>query len=175
MAANAKTLYGATLDEIVENLALKPSPATTERFQPMFTSLLTKLKTHCVSGTISAAPFKSDPSFTKTALREVSDEHHKRPEHLLARGSDGGSGDDARGGGRGKGPGAKTTGPKFKPTKGTPCRKVSIADNNNVCSHGHFTCDCSHRKSNAAAAQKKRDAAWAEENKAQTRKLKEIV
>jgi len=59
MAADAKTLYGATLDDIVENLALKPSAATTERFQPMFTSLLTKLKTHRVSGTISAAPVKS--------------------------------------------------------------------------------------------------------------------
>jgi len=171
MAADGKTLCGATLDDIVENLALEPSPAKTESFQPMFTSLLTKLKAHRVSGTISAAPV----SFNKTAFRHVSNEHNKRPERLLARGSDGGSGDDARGGGRGKGPGAKTTGPKFKPTKGTPCRKVSIADNNNVCSHGHFTCDCSHRKSNAAAAQKKRDAAWAEENKAQTRKLKEIV
>jgi len=68
MAADAKTLYGATLDDIIQNLALKPSPATTERFQPRFTSLLTKLKTHRVLGTISAAPVKSDPSFTKTAL-----------------------------------------------------------------------------------------------------------
>ena len=33
MTADAKTLYGATSDDIVENLALKPSPATTERFQ----------------------------------------------------------------------------------------------------------------------------------------------
>jgi len=48
---------------------------------------------------------------------------------LLARGSDGGSGGDARGGGRGKGRGAKTTGPEFKPAKGTPGRKVFIADN----------------------------------------------
>jgi len=102
MAADAKTLYRATLDHIVETLALKPSPTTKERFQTMFTSLLTMLKTHHVSGTISAAPVKSDPSFTKTALRQVSDEHHKRPERLLARGNDGGSGVNARGGGRGK-------------------------------------------------------------------------
>jgi len=52
MTTDAKTLYGATLDDIVEKLALKPSPATTERFQPMFTSLLTKLKTPRVSGTM---------------------------------------------------------------------------------------------------------------------------
>ena len=178
MAADVKTLYGATLEDIVENLALKPSPATTERLQSMFTSLLTKLKTHRVSGTIPAAPVKSDPSFTKTALRQVSDEHHKRPERLLARGSDGSSGGDARGGGRGKGSGAKTTVPKFKPAKGTPGKKVFIADNDTVCescdSHGHFARDCPHRKPNAVAAQKKHDAEWAEKNKAQTRELKEI-
>jgi len=178
MTTDAKTLYGATLDDIVEKLALKPSPATTERFQPMFTSLLTKLKTPRVSGTIPAAPVKSDPSFTKTTLRQVSDEHHKRPERLLAHGSDNGSGDNARGGGRGKGHGAKTTGPKFKPDTGTPGRKVFIADNDTVCescdSHGHFARDCPHRKPNAVAAQKKRDAAWAEKNKAQTRELKKI-
>jgi len=71
--------------------------------------------------------------------------------------------------------GAKTTGPKYKPTKGTPGRKVFIADNNTVCgscdSQGHFARDCLHRKPNAVAAQKKRDAAWAEKNKAQTREL----
>jgi len=128
-----------------------------------------------VSGTISTAPVKSDPSFTETALRQVSDEHHKGPERLLARDNDGGSGGDARGGGRGKGRGTKTTGPKFKPAPG---RKVPITDNNNVCescdSHGHFARDCPHRKPNAVAAQKKRDAAWAEMNKAQTCELKEI-
>jgi len=127
-----------------------------------------------VSETISAAPVKSDPSFIKSALRRVSDEHHKRPERLLARGSDGGSGGDARAGGRGRGRGAKTTGHKFKPAKGTPGRKVPIADNNTVCgssdSHGH----CLHRKPNTVAAQKKRDAAWAEKNKAQTHELEEI-
>jgi len=178
VAADAKTLYGATLDNIVENLALKPTPATTERFQPMFTSLLTKLKTHHVSGSISAAPVKSDPSLTKAALRQVSDEHHKRPERLLSRGGDSGSGGNVRAGGRGKGRGAKTTGPKFKPAKGTLGQKVLIVDKNTVCescdSHGHFACDCPHRKSNAFAAQKKRDAAWAEKNKAQTHDLKEI-
>jgi len=70
------------LDDIIENLALKPSPATTERVQTMFTSLLTQLKTHRVSETISTAPVRSDPSFTETALRQVSDEHHKRPERF---------------------------------------------------------------------------------------------
>jgi len=161
MAADVKTLYGA-IDDIVETQALKPSPVTTERFQPMFTSLLTKLKTHRVSGTICAAPIKSGPPFTKTALRQVSDEYHKRPERLIARGSDGRSGGDARGGGRGKGHGAKTSVPKCKPAKVTPGRKVFIADKNTVCescdSHGHFARDCPHRKPNAVAAQKKRDA-----------------
>jgi len=97
----------------------------------------------------------------------------------MARGSDGGSGGDARGGGRGKGRGAKTTGPKFKPAKGTPGRKVFIADNNTVCescdSHGNFARDCPHRKPNAVATQKKRDVAWAEKNKAQTRELSSNV
>jgi len=65
-------------------------------------------------------PVKSDTSFTETALRQVSDEHHKHPERLLARGGDGESGGDARIGGRDKGRCAKTTGPKFKTTKGTP-------------------------------------------------------
>ena len=181
MAADAKTLYGATLDDIVENLALKPSPATTERFQPraMFTSLLTKLKTYRVSETISAAPVKSCPSFIESALRRVSDEHHKRPERLLARGSDGGSGGDARGGRPGKGRGAKTTGPKFNPAKGTTGRKAFIADNKTVSEscdvHGYFARDCPHRKPNAVAAQKKHGAAWAEKNKAQTCELKVSV
>ena len=131
-----------------------------------------------MSGTIPAAPVKSDPCFTKTALRQVSDEHHKRPERLLAHDSDSGSGGDARGGGRGKGRRTQTTGPKIKPAKGTPGRKVFIAGNNTVCescdSHGHFVRDCPHRKPNAVAAQKKRDAGWAEKNKVQTRELKEI-
>jgi len=34
--------------------------------------------------------------------------------------------------------------------------------------------DCLHRKPNAVAGQKKRDAAWAENHKAQTREIKEI-
>ena len=59
-----------------------------------------------------------------------------------------------------------------------PGRKVFIADNSTVCescdSHGYFARDCPHRKPNAVAAQKKRDAAWAEKNKAQKRELKEI-
>ena len=75
--------------------------------------------------------------------------------------------------------GAKTTGPKYKPTKGTPGRKVFIADNNTVCescdSHGNFARDCPHRKPNAVATQKKRDVAWAEKNKAQTRELSSNV
>jgi len=110
MAADAKNLYRPILNDIVENLALKPSPATKERFQPMFTSLLTKLKTYCVSGTISAGPVKSDPSFfnllfaklamVKTGVQSV---------YYDWRASDGGSGGDVRGGGRGKGPSAKTT------------------------------------------------------------------
>jgi len=81
--------------------------------------------------------------------------------------------------GRGKGRGAKTTGPKFKPAKGTPGRKAFIADNNTVCescdSHGHFARDCPLHKPNANDAQKKRGGAWAEKNNAQTRELKVSV
>jgi len=92
----------SNVNDIIENLALMPSPATIERFQPMFTSLLTKLKTHRASGTISAAPVKSIPSFTKTVLRQVSDKHHKHSERMLARDGDSGGGGDARGDGHGR-------------------------------------------------------------------------
>jgi len=88
-------------------------------------------------------------------LHQVSDEHHKRPQHDLARG--GGAGRAGR-----QERAAKTTGPKFKPGKTTPGRKLPIADNNTVCescdSHGHFARDCPHRKPNAVTAQKMRDA-----------------
>jgi len=92
-------MYGAKLDNIVLDLSLKPSPAMTERFNAMFMSLLTNLKTHGVSGTISIAAVKSTTSLTKTSLRQVSYEHHKRPERNLARGGgiDGGGGGDVRG------------------------------------------------------------------------------
>jgi hypothetical protein len=171
MPTDARTIYGTTLDQIVQDLSLKPSPATTERFDAIFTSLLTKLKTHGVSGALSSAAGKTTPPFAKTALRQVSDEHHKRSERDLARG--GGAG---RGGRQGRA--AKTTGPKFKPGKATPGRKLPIADNKTVCescdSHGHFARDCPKRKPNAVAAQKERDAAWAERNTTQTRELKQI-
>ena len=169
MPTEARTIYGTTLDQIVQDLALKPSPATTERFDAIFTSLLTKLKTHGVSGTLSSAAGKTTHPFAKTALRQVTDEHHKRPERDLSRGE--GAGRAGR-----QGRAAKTTGPKFKPGKATPGRKLPIADNNTVCescdSHGHFARDCPHRKPNAVAAQKKRDAAWVE--RTQTRELKQI-
>jgi len=59
-----------------------------------------------------------------------------------------------------------------------PGRKLSIADNNTLresCdSYGHFARDCPHRKPNAIAAQKKRDAAWADKKSAQARELQEI-
>jgi len=145
-------MYGATLNEIVEDLALKPSPTTTERFEHMNTSLLTKLKTHRVSGTMSAATVKSAPS---DALCQLSNDHHKRRERFLACGGDDG---EVRGGARGgrQERGAKTTDPKFKPSKGTPGQKVPTADNNTVCescdSHGHFARDCPHRKPNAVGA-----------------------
>ena len=51
MPTDARTIYDTTLDQIVQDFALKPSPATTERFDAIFTSLLTKLKTHGVSAT----------------------------------------------------------------------------------------------------------------------------
>ena len=86
MPTDARTIYGTTLDQIIQDLALKPSPAITERFDAIFTSLLTKLKTHGVSGTLSSASCKTTHPFAKTALRQVSDEHHKRPERDLARG-----------------------------------------------------------------------------------------
>jgi len=129
------------------------------------------LKTHGVSGALSSTAGKTTPFFAKTALRQVSDENHKRPERDLARG--GGAG---RGGRQGRA--AKTTGPKFKPGKATPGRKLPIADNNTVCEscdpHGHFARDCPNRKPNAVVAQKKCDAAWAERNNMQTRELKQI-
>jgi len=105
----------------MSDLSLKTSAVTTECFDAMFTSLPTKLKTHSMSGTISTATVKFTPSFNKAVLRQVSDKHHRRPEHILAHGSGGvrGSGGDARGGGRGRRQGysAQTTGPKFMPVK----------------------------------------------------------
>jgi len=133
------------------------------------------LETHGVSGALSSAAGKTTLPFAKTALCQVSNEHHKRPERDLAR-----SGSDGRGAGRGgrQGRATKTTGPNFKPGKATPGRKFPIADNNTVCescdSHGHFARDCPHRKPNAVAAQKKRDAAWAERNTTQTSELKQV-
>jgi len=40
MPTDARTLYETTLDQIVQDLSLKPSPVTTERFDAMFTPLL---------------------------------------------------------------------------------------------------------------------------------------
>ena len=81
-------------------------------------------------------------------------------------------------GGRGGGRNGKDTGPKFRPGKGTPGRKLQVADKNTVCdacdAFGHFARDCTHRKPNAIAAQKKRDAAYADRTVLQTRELKEI-
>ena len=115
LPTDARTIYGTTLDQIFQDLSLKPSPATNERFDVIFTSLLTKLKTHGVSGALSSAAGKTTPPFAKTALRQVSDEHHKRPERDLARGGGAGWGSLGR-----QGRAAKTTGPKFKPGKATP-------------------------------------------------------
>ena len=124
-----------------------------------------------MSGALSSAAGKTTHPFAKTALRQVTDEHHKRPERDLSRGE--GAGRAGR-----QGRAAKTTGPKFKPGKATLGRKLPIADNNTVCEscdpHGHFARDCPNQKLNAVAAQKKRDAAWAERNTTQTRELKQI-
>jgi len=53
--------------------------------------------------------------------------------------------------------------------------RLELSRLNTVCEscdlHGHFARDCSHRKPNAVATQKKRDVAWAEKNKAQMREL----
>jgi len=105
-----------------------------------------KLKTHGVSGALSSVTGKTTHPCAKTALRQVSDKDHKRPERDLARG--GGVGRAGR-----QGRAVKTTGPKFKPGRGTPGRKFPIVDNNTVCescdSHGHFSRDCPNRKPNA--------------------------